>query len=152
MIETRTLEEQPTAAMFATLTVEEIGRWLPRAYGVVAAYLTKYGVGPCGMPYARYRLVGEGTFDVEAGFPATTPVPGEGEVEPSSLPAGEVAVTVHHGPYEEIVPAYDALAAWAADNGATLAGEAWEVYYSDPVAVHDPAEWRTDVVQPITRS
>lgn len=149
-IETRTSEELPTAVMFATLPVAEIGPWLAGAYASVADYLGRFGVGPVGMPFARYHQVDEdqGVFEVEAGFLASTPVAGEGDVEPSSLPAGEVAATVHVGPYDQMAPAYEAIAAWATEHNATLVGNAWEVYYSDPVAVPDPADWRTEIVQP----
>jgi hypothetical protein len=32
--------------------------------------------------------------------------------------------------------------------GGELAGNAWEVYLSDPSAQPDPATWRTEIVQP----
>lgn len=151
VIQTRTLEEVETAAMFATLRVDEMPAWLPRAFGTVAAYLGKNGVGPVGPPYARYRRVDEGTFEVEAGFPASTPVPGEGEVEPSSLPSGVAAVTVHVGPYEEMAAGYEALDQWVRDHGGTPTGPPWEVYLSDPATQPDPAGWRTEIVQPYQR-
>ena len=148
-IETRVLaDDQPTAAMFTTLGVDEIGPWLGTAYGTVAGYLGRFGVGPVGMPYARYHRRDDGRFDVEAGFAATTPVPGEGDVEPSEFPAGDVAVTVHVGPYDDMAPAYDAIAAWLAGHHAVAAGDPWEVYFTDPSEVPDPAQWRTEVVQP----
>lgn len=150
-IETRTVEEQPTAVMFATLPVDELGPWLATAYGTVARYLSRYGVGPVGMPYARYHRVGEATFEVEAGFAATTPVAGEGDVEPSTLPGGHAAAVWHVGPYDEMEPAYEALAAWVADHGAVPDGDAWEVYHSDASDVPDPAQWRTEIVQPYRR-
>jgi effector-binding domain-containing protein len=150
-IETRILEEQATAAMFATLPVDEIGPWLGRAYEAVARYLSHYGVGPLGMPYARYHQVDERTFEVEAGFAASTPVAGEGEVEPSTLPGGEAAATWHVGPYDEMGSAYETIAAWLADRDLEADGDSWEVYHSDPAEVADPAEWRTEIVQPYRR-
>jgi hypothetical protein len=148
-IETQTLEEQPTAAMFATLTVDEIGGWLAKAFPTVGGYLARFGVGPVGMPYACYRQVGgDGAFEVEAGFAATTPVPGEGEVEPSELPGGTAAVTVHRGSYDTMGPAYEAITSWLAENGYVATASPWEVYLTDPDECPDPAEWRTQVVQP----
>jgi effector-binding domain-containing protein len=150
-IETRVVDEQATAAMFGTIRVEEIGPWLGHAYATVANYLSHYGVGPIGAPYARYRQIDAETFDVEAGFAASTPVAGEGDVEPSTLPGGELAVTLHVGAYDEMEPAYEAVTAWIADHGMVPEGDAWEVYHSDPVKVPDPAEWRTEIVQPYHR-
>jgi effector-binding domain-containing protein len=145
-IETRPVAEVPTAVMKATLDVAEIAAWLATAYGTVAAYLGRHGVGPAGPPFARFEIVGEGRFDVEAGFPATTPVGGEGDVEPSSLPAGPAAVTLHVGPYDEVAPAYAALEAWMREHGGEPAGAPWEVYLSGPDV--DPAEIRTEIVWP----
>ena len=150
-IEHRVLEEQQTAAMYARLPAEAIGSWLPEVYEAVAAYLAKYGVGPVGLPYARFHRRDDGQFEVEAGFPASTPVPGEGQVEPSELPGGDVAVAVYFGPYDAMGPAYEALAAWVRDSGATPVGDAWEVYFTDPVSEPDPARWRTEIVQPYRR-
>ncbi len=147
-IEARTLDEQDTAVEFATLPVNEIGPWLGKVYADVAGYLGRKGAGPVGPPFARYHPVGDGTFEVEAGFVATTPVGGEDEIEPSDLPKGTVAVTVHVGPFDAMVPAYEALTAWVAAQGGTPAGDPWEIYLTDPMAEPDPARWRTEVVMP----
>ena len=152
MIEIRTLTEIETAVEYATLPVAEIGPWLQTAFEEVASYLERKGAGPAGMPFARYRPVGEGVVEIEAGFPASTPTAGEGNVEPSDLPGGTAAVTVHVGPYDAIEAAKRTLHAWIQEQGAELAGDAWEVYYLDDAIAHDLATWRTEVVQPFRPS
>ncbi len=149
LIETRTLPEQDTAVEFATLSVPEIGPWLQKALGEVATYLERKGAGPAGMPFARYQRRSDGRFEVEAGFPASTPTSGEGDVEPSDLPAGPVAVIVHVGPYDATEPTYAALLDWIQQQGLEPSGDAWEVYLSDPKVDPDPASWRTEIVQPL---
>jgi effector-binding domain-containing protein len=145
-IQTRAVDEVQTAAVFDTVAVADMPAFFGTAYGEVAAYLTRWGAGPAGMPYARYHMLREGFFEVEAGFPAITPVAGEGRVEPSQLPAATVAVTTHVGPYDQIGPAYEALTKWIADHDGEPAGDPWEVYFSGPDV--DPAEIRTDVFAP----
>jgi len=147
-IESRNLAEQDTAVEYTTLAVTEIGPWLGKAFGEVASYLARKGAGPAGMPFARYHPTSDNRFDVEAGFPASTPTGGEGEVEPSDLPGGLAAVTVHIGPYDAMEPAYEALRTWVQTHGGEPVGDAWEVYLSDPNADPDPSTWRTEVVQP----
>jgi effector-binding domain-containing protein len=147
-IASRTLPELDTAVEYATLPIEEIGPWLRTAFSEVATYLERKGAGPAGMPFARFHPAGDGVFDVEAGFPASTPTNGEGDVEPSDLPAGPAAVTVHVGPYDAIRPAHAALQAWILEHGGAPVGDAWEVYLSDPEVDQDPATWRTEVIQP----
>jgi effector-binding domain-containing protein len=149
-IEARTLAEQDTAVEYATLPVAEIGPWLERAFAEVATYLERKGAGPAGAPFARYRPLADGQIEVEAGFPASTPTAGEGEVEPSDLPAGTAAATVHVGPYDAIEAATASLRAWIRDRGGEPVGDAWEVYgaYRGPDLDHDVTTWRTEVVQP----
>ncbi len=139
---------QVTAVARATLTVAELPPWLGKAYAAVADVLTAQRAGPAGPPFARFHRLGGGRFEVEAGFPATGPIRGNGDVQPSELPGGQVAVTMHIGPYEQMEPGYAALASWVGEHGGELAGDAWEVYFSDPSAEPDPTTWRTEIVQP----
>jgi effector-binding domain-containing protein len=141
-------DEQPTAVEHATLAVPEIGPWIGGALERVAKAAADQGVALAGMPFGRYHRVDDAGFEVEAGFPVAGAVLTEGDVVPSSLPAGEVAVAVHVGPYDAMEPTYEALLAWVAEHGGTPSGDAWEVYLSDPGAQPDPATWRTEVVQP----
>lgn len=145
-IETRTVDEQQTAAVFDTVALADMSTFVGQAFADVAAYLTRWGAGPAGMPYGRFHVLREGWFEAEVGFPAITPVAGEGRVEPSQLPGGTVAVTTHIGPYGDIGPAYEALAAWIAEHGGEPTGDPWEVYFSGPE--EDPATIRTDVYAP----
>jgi effector-binding domain-containing protein len=140
--------EQVTAVARTTLTVAEIGPWLGKTYGAIAGLLADRQAGPVGPPFARYHLLDGGRFEVEAGFPAARPIEGDGDMQPSRLPGGPVAVTIHVGPYDQMEPVYQALASWVIEHGGELAGDAWEVYFSDPAAEPDPATWRTEVVQP----
>lgn len=140
--------EQPTAVCAATLSVAEIGSWIPRAYHDIADLLSRRGLEMAGPPFARYHRVGEDRFEVEAGAPLASRIDGEGEVRPSSLPGGHVAVTMHVGPYDAMRPAYGALVSWIAERGGEPVGDAWEVYLSDPQVEPDPATWRTEIVQP----
>ncbi len=151
-IHTEARNAQVTAVARATLTVAEIGPWLGKAYGAIATLLAARQAGPAGPPFARYHELGEGRFEVEAGFPATRPIEGNGVAQPSELPGGQVAVTVHTGPYDQMEPAYQALASWVGQHGGELAGDPWEVYFSDPSTEPDPATWRTQVVQPYRRA
>ncbi len=138
-IETRTVDDVQTAAVFDTVAVADLPAFFATAFAEVAAYLTRWGAGPAGAPYARCHLLREGWFEIEAGFPAITPVAGEGRVEPSQLPAGTVAVTTHVGPYDTVGSAYEALFAWIAEHGGQSTGDPWEVYV---------AENRTEVCAP----
>ncbi len=147
-IHTEARDAQVTAVARASLTVAEIGPWLGKTYGAIASLLADRQAGPAGPPFARYHLLGGDRFEVEAGFPATMPIEGNGDIRPSELPGGQVAVTIHTGPYDEMEPGYRALVSWVREHGGELAGDPWEIYFSDPATEPDPATWRTQIVQP----
>lgn len=147
-IDIRVLPEQPTAVVRGTMPVADMSTWLPAAYQEIGGYLQRCGAAPAGPPFARYTFRDD-LADVEAGFPVTRPVGGAGRVVPSSLPSGPAAVTTHHGPYERLDAAFDAVEAWLKEHGHEAAGPHWEVYYTDPQAEPDPTRWRTDVVRPV---
>jgi effector-binding domain-containing protein len=80
--------------------------------------------------------------NVEVGVEVSGAFTPAGRVVPSVLPAGEVAVTVHRGPYERLDDAHRAVREWCAANGRVPAGPRWEVYgdWHD-----DPARLETEV-------
>ena len=125
-IERRTLEEQFTAVAYGDVGRDGLAGWLPDALAAVAAYLQKWGAGPVGDPYLQF-VDGE----VVAGYVATTPVGGEGDIEPSELPEGEVAVLVAEA--GDADAAYESLQAWVAEQGGAPAGDGWEVLVAGDV-------------------
>ena len=149
-IETRQFEEQVTAVVFGEVARDDLPAFLDKALPEAAAYLQKFGVGPDGPAFARYTDAADGRWEVEAGYPATTPVGGQGNVEPSELPACTAAVVTHVGPYDGLAAAHQALEGWLEEHGHTPEGGPWEVYVTDPHEDPDPSTWRTLVVQPFS--
>jgi effector-binding domain-containing protein len=138
---------RPTAVVRGKVPFAEISSFVAHAFGSVAAYLERLDVPVTGMPFGRFRHLGEGEFEVEAGFPVDTPIEAEGEVEPSSLPGSPAVGTWHVGPYDRIGLAHEAVLGWIERHGFEPEGPAWEVYYTDPHLQPDPSEWRTEVIQ-----
>jgi effector-binding domain-containing protein len=151
-VEIRTvhLEATPTAVVRTTIPVETIPAFLGHAYHSTAAHIERWGADFAGPPFARYTPVADDAraFEIEAGFPVTNELPGDGEVEASELPAGEAIAVTHRGPYDAMRPVYEALSAWLHSHEAVPDGSAWEVYYGDPDVEPDETMWRTDVIQP----
>ena len=136
-----------TAVVRGEMPADQLPGWLAEGYRDVFDFLVAAGVAASGPPFARYAFLGDAVA-VEAGFPVPHEVEGRGRVEPSVLPDGHAAVTVHTGRYEDLDKAYEVLHRWLADRGRQPAGPHWEVYHTDPNAEPDPARWRTDVVMP----
>lgn len=66
-----------------------------------------------------------------------------GGVQTVETPAGEAAVAVHHGPYNQMNEAYSAIDTWLVANQREAAGYTWEIY-GDPTP--DPAATETTIV------
>jgi effector-binding domain-containing protein len=143
----RMLVGQYTAVVRGEMQREEMPGWLSNAYRTVGAYLGRAHVSPTGPPFARFTFLDD-LVAVEAGFPVAQEIPGEGAVEPSTLPDGPAAVTTHFGRYEELEAAYQAVHRWLDDHGLVPASPHWEIYFTDPHADPDPSTWRTDLVVP----
>jgi effector-binding domain-containing protein len=145
----RTLTEQQTLVMRGKVCAEHIGSWLAEAYRAVGDHAQRHGVRFTGPPFASYRPLDSELleFEVEAGFPVSAPTAGGAEVEASILPGGRAATTWHTGPYESLACAHEALERWMIENGSSIDGPCWEVYYSDPMSEPDPVRWRTEIVK-----
>jgi len=80
--------------------------------------------------------------DVAFGVGVTTPFVAVGNVEPTSLPVGEVAMTTHWGSYVKLGAAHHAVIEWCRRHGRRRVGTCWEVYGH---WTEDETRLRTDV-------
>lgn len=70
----------------------------------------------------------EAPMDVDFGVEVIRAFDREGDVAPTETPAGEVALAVHVGGYDQLRLTHDAIHAWRAQAGRTFAGTSWEIY------------------------
>ncbi|MFQ5575804.1 MAG: GyrI-like domain-containing protein [Anaerolineae bacterium] len=148
-VELKTLKAQPIAAIRVQTTTDKIGDVLGQIYPEVWSYLDKAGIQPAGPALARYHHFEADNVDLEAGFPVAEPVAGEGRISAGELPGGRAAATWHTGPYDTLPQAYEAVDSWIQSEGRTMRASPWEVYWTDPQQVPNPAEWKTEVVWPV---
>jgi predicted transcriptional regulator YdeE len=91
-------------------------------------------------------------IDVEAAAPLSRKLPGTRRVVVHELPAAEVmACTVHHGAYENLHTAYNALLNWIETNGYRSAGHNREVYLENPKPGATTAQPVTEVQLPVQK-
>jgi effector-binding domain-containing protein len=138
------LQAQHTAVVRAQVTVEEMPEFLGSAFGEIIRALDKQGLHPTGAPFGRYRVLEEGGFEAEVGFPCSDVVKPEGRVEAAELPAGRVARTMHVGAYDDVGAAYEAAISWLIEEGYVTVGAPWESYLDGP----EVPEPRTEVFVP----
>lgn len=139
-------KRQPTAQIAFRARDQELPAKFPEVFGEVASYLGRHGIPFEGPAFASYVMNGD-EFQVEAGFLVKEKVPGEGRVVPGELPECEAARTTHVGPHESMTEAYDAIQAWATENGHELQEPMWEFYFSGPST--PPSEVRTEIYWPL---
>ena len=133
---TRTFEACQAVSTTVTGPYEGIGA----AMGRVFAWMQPHGLIPAGSPMFVY-LKGPGTAATPADYvteihvpvflPGEKPPPSDG-VALRELPAREVAARLEKGPYDQVGPAYGALAQWAATNGYTIVGPPGMTSYGEP--------------------
>jgi AraC family transcriptional regulator len=141
------LNERRTAVVRGEVSPDALADWLADAFDAVHRHLDRAGVAAAGPPFARFT-VHDDVVAVEAGLPVAEAVPGDGEVEPSTLAGCCAAVTTHRAPREDLSQAYEAVRIWLARQGCVPAGPRWEVYYIDASVEPDPRRWHTEIVVP----
>ena len=135
----RTVAPVPTAVVaFATTWAEFASAWRP-ALDKVWAFLAG---APAGLYTDGHNvmLYKDDVPNVEVGVVVSGPFEPAGDVVPSVLPGGAVAVATHTGPITRIGDTHAAVRRWCEANGRRLDGWRWEVY-GDP----DPATGRFTV-------
>jgi len=129
------VEACPTAVVAATTTWQEFPTLWRELSNEVWACLHAGGI------YRGCRnimLYLNDTPHVEVGVELLAPCPLTGRVVASTLPAGQVAMTTHYGPYAGLAEAHQAVHDWSRGHGRALAGPRWEVYgphNNDPTKV-----------------
>jgi effector-binding domain-containing protein len=81
---------------------------------------------------------------VEIGVELLRPCPLSGRVVASTLPAGQVATTIHRGSYAGLAAAHQAVIDWCDEHGRRRAGPRWEVYgphHDDPAEIWTEVSW-----------
>lgn len=145
----RTLSPQPALVIRSRVERSQIAATIGQSLGRIVPYAMGAGGAFAGQPFARYPEFGAGLISIEVGMPLQAPVPGEGDIEAFTLPAGLTAVAVHGGPYEQLPESFAALERWLAAEGRQPAGAPWEVYVTDPADHPDAADWRTEIYWPV---
>jgi DNA-binding transcriptional MerR regulator len=95
----------------------------------LSSYLAEHGLKPNAACLTLYHdeEFRERDVDVEVCEPVDAPL-ADGRVRVHDLPAGLVASTVHHGPYDGLNGAYGALMGWISANGYRIVGANREIY------------------------
>jgi len=141
--------EQHTAVVRLTVPRSEIRNVMGPGLQEIHRVLDEQGVARTG-PWCTHHLrMDPEVFDFEICVPVAAPVRPEGRVQPGELPERTVARTVHHGDYERLGAAWGEFEQWVRQSGLRAAPDLWEEYTVGPESSSNPADWRTQLNQPL---
>jgi len=154
MVEVKLVDIKPqqAAAVKYKTPVEKIPENMGKAFGRLMAYLQARNITSSGAPFSFYPAVEpdeNGEWEVVTGMPVDSEITAEGDVVPFDLPAGNVAVATHLGPYETLETTYKDMSEWMKEHRLAPADMMWEYYFTDPKLEPDQSKWRTDVYWPV---
>jgi len=139
---------QPTLVIRTRTPVQDLPQLMGETYGTIAQYLRELDECPAGPPFAVYHNMDMQDLDIEIGFPVARELQGQGTIQSSELPAGDVATCLYTGPYQDIGQPYEALSQWITDRGREPTGVSYEFYLNDPQET-PPEQLQTQIVFPL---
>jgi len=152
-IELRAAAAITTAAIRVTVDHSELLAWYGAAMAELdrtlrTAHLTP--AGPCGGLYDN-ELFTDHRGNAVVYVPVANP-PSSGRVRPFTVPAAELAITVHHGSHDDIDVSYGQLGTYITEHALAVAGPVRETYLAGLRETDDSAAWRTEIGWPVFRT
>jgi len=150
-IEHRSEEAIEAAAISEVVELGDALTWFQGAMGEIYAILAAQNVSPAG---PAGSVISDDLFSEERGaltvfVPAAAPIRAVGRVIPATMPAAELATTVHVGSYADIDRAYGALATYVSEHALGVAGPIRERILVGRHDTSDESAWRTEIGWPI---
>jgi effector-binding domain-containing protein len=119
-----------------------------RVYGEILKYLEETGETTEGPAFGAYYNMDMENLDVEIGFVMPKAIPGKGDIQANSIPAGKQVSYMYKGAYEDMEPVYNAMAEWMKEKSLEPTGVSYEYYYNSPAEV-PLSELLTKIVFPL---
>jgi DNA-binding transcriptional MerR regulator len=149
-VELRSVPAMTVAGITGLIARAEVADWYAQAIAELGAMLAGRKVtGPFGGVYDNELFTQSHGHAVI--YRPTAKPSARGRVRPVTLPATELAVTVHHGPHSDLDVSYGRLGAYVAGNALAIAGPVREAYLVGPADTADEELWRTEIGWPIFR-
>lgn len=128
----KTVSAQAIAAVHATSAIQDIPTVFGPALDQVWAHLRAHeGIrAPGGHNlFLYYHPTDRGQMmDIDFGVQVARRFSDGGAVRYVETPAGQVAKTIHVGPYSGLRQAHLAVHAWCEQNGKHIGAQSWEIY------------------------
>jgi DNA-binding transcriptional MerR regulator len=151
-VEIRAAEAVTAAAIGAAVDHSEVAAWYGAAMAELDQTLGTARLAPAGSCGGLYdKLFTDDRGNAVVYVPVANP-PSSGRVRPFTVPAAELAISVHHGPLDDIDVSYGQLGTYVAEHALAVAGPVRETYLIGPRDTGDPGSWRTEIGWPVFRT
>lgn len=136
-LELEIMEVEPMDILFVSSNSSrestDIASSLATAYREITAFMAETGIEMTSQPMTITRAWDERGFEFDAAIPVEKlEVELRGNVQAGRSPAGRAVRLVYRGPYDQMGPSYEKLAAYMAAHGLKEGPVSWEHYISDP--------------------
>ncbi len=150
-VEHRSVAPALSVAVAERVTEASLTEWWGAAFGELFATLAAAGVQPSGKPGALYpaELFEAEVGEVVAFVPASSPVACSGRVAMRQIPAAELAVAVHRGPFAELDQTYAELGKYITARAIGVDGPIREYYVVSYFDTSDESRHVTEVGWPV---
>lgn len=138
-----------TAVIRITIPREQIREVMGPAFAELAAACAAQGLSPAGPMFSHHHRMDPAVFDFEVGVPLDASIAPTGRVIAGELPAETVARTLYRGPYETLGAAWGEFQGWIQSHGHRTRPNLWECYVAGPESSPNPADWQTELNQPL---
>ncbi len=150
-VEYRSVGSALTLAISESVGVAEVEEWWVGAFDELYRVIGGSGSRPVGPGGALYH---KEIFELERGVvvafvPVGSEVAARGRTEIFEVPAAELAVMLHEGPFADLDQTYGALGTHVAERAIGVEGPIREYYLVTPADTDDESKHRTEVCWPI---
>lgn len=150
-VEYRSVGPALSVAVAERVTESALAAWWAGAFGELYAILGTAGVQPSGRPGALYpaELFEAEVGEVVAFVPTSSAVACSGRVAMREIPAAELAVAVHQGPFAELDQTYAELGKYITARAIGVDGPIREYYVLSYFDTPDESRHVTEVCWPV---
>jgi effector-binding domain-containing protein len=140
---------QRVARIRLTIPRQEIQQVMGPGLDELMKAVADQGIEPVGPWFTHHLKMNPDVFDFEICIPVSKSVVAVGRVEPGELSAAKAARSAYRGGYEGLASAWSEFGAWITQQGLKSRPDLWEVYVKGPESSADPADWQTELNQPL---
>jgi DNA-binding transcriptional MerR regulator len=153
-VEFRAIPPTPALSISAVVSLDALVSWWTAAFDELTGTLAANGLRPAGNSGALYfqEVFEQAHGEVVVFVPVAERVTAAGRARRLTVPAAELAVTIHHGAHDDFDRSYGALGRYLAEHDLKVEEPVREYYLVGPRHTEDASQWQTEIAWPVART